>query len=236
MFCLFATMRPYQLCLSIALIFCLSVQTVSASDLFEVKIQNATPDIKDCSAEILLKNPGDYVLGEIKWSKQDVPLGALRAEGLEEGKTYTITLKDIKGNEIKEDIAIPAESNQEKVNAAFTPFVNALGLVLFTDPFAAIGMYDPTITDDNGQPMHHPNGDVQQMSIPIVVLWLVFGAVFFTFRMGFINIKGFKHSIQLARGQYDDPNDAGEVSHFQALATALSGTVGLGNIAGSDGF
>ena len=50
--------------------------------------------------------------------------------------------------------------------------------------------------------------------------------------MGFVNVKGFKHAIMLVKGDYDDPNNKGEVSHFQALTTALSGTVGLGNIAG----
>ncbi len=68
--------------------------------------------------------------------------------------------------------------------------------------------------------------------LPLVVLWLVIGAVFFTFRMGFVNVWGFKHAIQLVRGDYANPNDAGEVSHFQALATAVSGTVGIGNIGG----
>lgn len=68
--------------------------------------------------------------------------------------------------------------------------------------------------------------------LPLVVLWLVVGAVFFTFYMGFINIRGFKHAIELVRGDYANPKDAGEVSHFQALATAVSGTVGIGNIGG----
>ncbi len=68
--------------------------------------------------------------------------------------------------------------------------------------------------------------------LPVVVLWLVVGAVFFTFYMGFINIRGFKHAIALVRGDYSDPNSHGEVSHFQALATAISGTVGIGNIGG----
>ncbi len=65
-----------------------------------------------------------------------------------------------------------------------------------------------------------------------IALWLVVGAVVFTVYFGAIQVKGFWHSIQLVRGDYSDPDDAGEVSHFQALATALSGTVGLGNIAG----
>lgn len=67
---------------------------------------------------------------------------------------------------------------------------------------------------------------------PLIVLWLIAGAIFLTLRMGFINLRGFKHAIDVVRGKYDDPSDEGEVSHFQALATALSGTVGLGNIAG----
>ncbi|HUT89519.1 MAG TPA: alanine/glycine:cation symporter family protein [Thermoguttaceae bacterium] len=69
-------------------------------------------------------------------------------------------------------------------------------------------------------------------SVPLVVVWLFGGALFFTLRMGFINVRGFWHAIRVTRGDYDDPDDAGEVSHFQALASALSATVGLGNIAG----
>ncbi|MDP5306763.1 alanine/glycine:cation symporter family protein [Paracoccus spongiarum] len=69
-------------------------------------------------------------------------------------------------------------------------------------------------------------------SFPWIVAWLVIGATVFTIYFGFIQFRAFGHSIALVRGDYSDPNDAGEVSHFQALATALSGTVGLGNIAG----
>ncbi len=67
---------------------------------------------------------------------------------------------------------------------------------------------------------------------PWIVLWLVVAAVVFSLYFGFIQFRGFKHSIELVRGDYLDPKDAGEVTPFQALATALSGTVGLGNIAG----
>ncbi|MEO0536966.1 MAG: alanine/glycine:cation symporter family protein [Cyanobacteria bacterium P01_A01_bin.123] len=67
---------------------------------------------------------------------------------------------------------------------------------------------------------------------PFIVLWLFVGALFFTIRMGFINLRGFKHAVQVVQGKFDSPHDEGEVSHFQALATAVSGTVGLGNIAG----
>ncbi len=94
--------------------------------------------------------------------------------------------------------------------------------------------------------------------VPFVLILLVFGAVFFTLAFGFVNIRRFPLAIRVVRGKYDEieqggapiatPNlnvvdgdipdtirqegVAGEVSHFQALATAVSGTVGLGNIAG----
>ncbi|NJO37243.1 MAG: alanine:cation symporter family protein [Rhizobiales bacterium] len=67
---------------------------------------------------------------------------------------------------------------------------------------------------------------------PLIVGWLIVAATIFTFYFGFIQFRGFRHSIELVRGDYFDPKDAGEVTPFQALATALSGTVGLGNIAG----
>ena len=69
-------------------------------------------------------------------------------------------------------------------------------------------------------------------AFPWIVLWLVVGATVFTIYFGFIQLRAFSHAISLVKGDYSEPNDAGEVSHFQALATALSGTVGLGNIAG----
>lgn len=68
--------------------------------------------------------------------------------------------------------------------------------------------------------------------VPLIVLWLVIAGGFFTVWFGFMQFRGPKLAIDLVRGKYSDPDDAGEVSHFQALATAVSGTVGLGNIAG----
>ncbi len=85
---------------------------------------------------------------------------------------------------------------------------------------------------DNPVLLTQPNGDPQTHNIPFIVIWLIFGAAFFTIRMGFINVRGFKHSLDLAKGKYDDPNAPGSITHFQALATAVSATVGLGNIAG----
>lgn len=83
------------------------------------------------------------------------------------------------------------------------------------------------------QPFYFKNLTYKSQGIPLIVLWLVVGAVFFTFKMGFIQFRGVRHAIDLVRGRYDDPSKhEGEVTHFQALVTALSATVGLGNIAG----
>jgi AGCS family alanine or glycine:cation symporter len=68
--------------------------------------------------------------------------------------------------------------------------------------------------------------------LPLIVAWLIIAATFFTFYFGFINIRGFGHALRLLRGDYAKPDHPGEVSHFQALATAVSGTVGIGNIGG----
>jgi len=68
--------------------------------------------------------------------------------------------------------------------------------------------------------------------IPLIVLWTIVAAVFFTVRLGFINLRAFQHAVYVIRGHYDNPEEPGEVTHFQALTAALSATVGLGNIAG----
>ena len=109
-------------------------------------------------------------------------------------------------------IAVPASAQEaamtldEKVNAAFASF---------TGPFVGL-IFAP----------------IPGTSFPWIVMWLVIGASIFTFYFAFVQFRFFGHAIALVKGDYSDPNDAGEVSHFQALATALSGTVGLGNIAG----
>jgi len=65
----------------------------------------------------------------------------------------------------------------------------------------------------------------------MVVVLLSFG-IFITIRLGFIQITRFTHGLKVVSGHYDDPNDEGDINHFQALSTALSATVGIGNIAG----
>ena len=68
--------------------------------------------------------------------------------------------------------------------------------------------------------------------IPLIVMWLIAGGVFFTFYLRFINIRGFPHACRVISGRFAKTGDPGEISQFQALTTAVSGTVGIGNIAG----
>lgn len=70
------------------------------------------------------------------------------------------------------------------------------------------------------------------VSFPWIVMWLIIAAIFFTVYFNFLNVRGFKHAFRLIRGDFSSPEDSGEISHFQGLCTALSGTVGIGNIGG----
>ena len=124
----------------------------------------------------------------------------------------------------------------ESVDQSFGEYVVApIEKVLFYD-FHSGPRRGPEM-DADGQAVVHPGWLVTSsypdgISVPFVVVWLLFGATFLTLRMGFINFRAFRHAIDLTRGVYDDPDEPGEVSHFQALSAALSATVGLGNIAG----
>ena len=99
-------------------------------------------------------------------------------------------------------------SLDEKINQAIAPISNVIaGTIFYSVPVAGT-------------------------AFPLIVGWLVIAATIFTLYFGFVQFRKFGHAISLVKGDYSHPEDAGEVSHFQALATALSGTVGLGNIAG----
>ena len=113
--------------------------------------------------------------------------------------------------ELKHKFSNKVNMFSRNVNESFSPIVSSIGSVIFYDITRLFG--------------HAKN-------VPFIVVWLVFGALFFTFKMNFINLRGFSHAIDLVKGDFSDPKNKGEVSHFQALTTALSGTVGLGNIAG----
>lgn len=74
--------------------------------------------------------------------------------------------------------------------------------------------------------------DVGGAPLPLIVVWLIAGGLTCTLAFRFINLRGFAHALRVVRGDYADRAAAGETTPFQALTTAVSGTVGLGNIAG----
>ncbi|MFI1412378.1 alanine/glycine:cation symporter family protein [Streptomyces sp. NPDC020707] len=74
-----------------------------------------------------------------------------------------------------------------------------------------------------------PVGDTE---LPLIVAWLVVAGLVFTTWFGLVQVRNFTLAIKVVRGKYDEDGSPGEVNHFQALTAAVSGTVGLGNIAG----
>ncbi len=75
-------------------------------------------------------------------------------------------------------------------------------------------------------------GQVEDTTIPFLVAWLIVGGIFLTLKMGFVNLRMLKHSFQIVTGKYKTKDDKGQITPFESLTTALSATVGLGNIAG----
>lgn len=73
---------------------------------------------------------------------------------------------------------------------------------------------------------------VNGTDLPLIVAWLVLAGLVFTTWFGFVQLRKFRLAVDVVRGKYDEKGSAGEVNHFQALTAAVSGTVGLGNIAG----
>ncbi len=113
----------------------------------------------------------------------------------------------------------------EYFSCGISKLTEALASVLFYEVFQ-IPAYE------DGKPLLDENGEQQTRGFPLLVLWLVIGGTFFTLRLGFPNIRLFFHAIQVVSGKYSKDSDPGEITHFQALSAAVSGTVGLGNIAG----
>lgn len=194
------------------------------------EVGNKTASIDDGFAKIYVEGGNEPY--QYQWSIPSAGRNQSDVEGLTEGIPYEVEITDAAGISTKVEIRVPAQAINEKLNAWMKPVVDKIGAVIFFDPFAFIGIYDPVIKDELGNPLLNPNGSPVKNQFPFIVLWLVVGATFFTIYMKFINLRGIKHAFQLIRGDYDKPGDDGEVSHFQALVTALSGTVGLGNIAG----
>ncbi len=101
-----------------------------------------------------------------------------------------------------------ASSFEEFAEKNITPFTDAIADFIFT-PVNIFGA-----------------------QVPAIILWILGAGIFFTFYFRLIPFWGFKHSIEVICGKNASGDDNGEVSSFQALATALSGTIGLGSIAG----
>ncbi|HKJ12216.1 MAG TPA: alanine/glycine:cation symporter family protein [Ornithinimicrobium sp.] len=68
--------------------------------------------------------------------------------------------------------------------------------------------------------------------MPWIVMWLLAAGIIITIYLGFIQVRGIKTASEVIRGKFSSPDDPGEIPHYQALTSAVSGTVGLGNIAG----
>ena len=133
--------------------------------------------------------------------------------------------------------ALPVWSQGNGDDVEATPsFLARVNSKIFTVLFFDVtrGSMQIDEVDRDGNPVLDDSGTVKQKTIqvPFIVLILVLGSVFFTFWYRWINIRGFKHAIDVVRGKHDKPEDTGEISHFRALTSALSATVGLGNIAG----
>ncbi len=136
------------------------------------------------------------------------------------------------GDENQEKNAENELTFSQKIDRAFTPLSKALGEVLFLDPFSMTGLYDPQVYDENGKPVYDENGKPVEAPLRLIVLWLLAGGVFFTIYLKFIGIRGIKHAFDVIRGKYAKKGSKGEVTPYQSVTTALSATVGMGNIAG----
>lgn len=194
----------------------------------QLEHSNPSKEIKDGNVKVLLsggEQPYTYI-----WSKKDIPNSSDVCSGLDEGIEYSLHVTDALGNTGDATFMIEAISLEEKLNAFFIPIVNALSAVLLWDPFAAIGIYDPVVYQADGTPLLHPNGTPVTQDCWLVVVLLIAAAAWFTIYFGFINVRAFRLAVHITMGKYSKPEDKGEVSQFQALTAALSGTLGLGNI------
>jgi alanine or glycine:cation symporter, AGCS family len=105
----------------------------------------------------------------------------------------------------------------QKIDEFFAPYTKAVNDIVF------FRVYNSSAKNAEGKPL---------LSVPFILLWLGGSAVFLTIFFRFINIRSFALALKTIRGRYSKSDDPGEITHFQALASAVSATVGLGNIAG----
>ncbi len=119
-----------------------------------------------------------------------------------------------------------------RLNEAIGEFNGWVVSVLF---FSVTGdVFDIPEVDRDGNGVVGEDGKpkIKKVGFPFIVFVLVAGGIFFSLFYRFISFRAFRHAIDVVRGKFDNPDDEGEISHFRALTSALSATVGLGNIAG----
>ena len=124
------------------------------------------------------------------------------------------------------------------VDAIFATLNSEIGFYVFY-PIPLFGLqtgaprsWDASANGGLGDWVAPAEGATVPATLPLAVLILMLGAIFFTVRLGFPQFRVLGHAFGIVRGKYDDPNTPGEVTSFQALTAALSATVGLGNIGG----
>jgi AGCS family alanine or glycine:cation symporter len=204
----------------------------NGSIVVEFLFDNPTDSINNVEASVYVLKGGGV---SCKWSKSSVALSDTFAQGFTEGIPFNVIVYNSTGDSLFIEREVEAESASELLNSLMTPLTDLLWGVLSWDPFSAIGLYDPVVRNDEGMALLKPNGDFVTRGVPFIVVWLFIGAIFFTLYFKFINFTGIRETFRLLRGKYGDDMEKGaegEMSHFQALATSLSATIGLGNIAG----
>jgi AGCS family alanine or glycine:cation symporter len=204
----------------------------NGSIVVEFLFDNPTDSINNVEASVYVLKGGGV---SCKWSKSSVALSDTFAQGFTEGIPFNVIVYNSTGDSLFIEREVEAESASELLNSLMTPLTDLLWGVLSWDPFSAIGLYDPAVRNDEGMALLKPNGDFVTRGVPFIVVWLFIGAIFFTLYFKFINFTGIRETFRLLRGKYGDDMEKGaegEMSHFQALATSLSATIGLGNIAG----
>jgi AGCS family alanine or glycine:cation symporter len=215
--------KPFLKSLSLAAIL-ISAKTLFAQN-FQLQLNPQSHNIGDGTASVVSSDS----ITSAHWSNLQ-SVDSIAASGLKEGINYTVQVTFSNGNKQEQTFSIPAVSSEEKMNSFFVPIVDAFGTVLFYDPFAAFNLYDQHLYDNDGKQIKQPNGDPVKTEIWLVVVLLIGSAVFFTFYFRFINVRAFGHAWKITFGQFTKKTDEGEVTPFQALSAALSGTLGLGNI------
>ena len=130
----------------------------------------------------------------------------------------------------------PARAAEEEggIDAFFATLNSEIGFYVFYPiPIFGLETAAPRSWDaEAGDWVMPAEGQKVPATLPLAVLILILGAIFFTIRLGFPQFRVLGHAVKVTAGKYDDPNAPGEVSSFQALTAALSATVGLGNIGG----